>query len=160
MQITLIAIGKMKNGAEKELFSRYFDRANNISRQTGISKFNIVELGESQRKTAFERKIEEANAIKKVLPNGAIIILLDERGKSINSKDFASKISNLRDDGTANLCFIIGGADGLEPNLLKQANFKIGFSALTWPHQLVRIMLMEQLYRAMTILNNHPYHRI
>ncbi len=159
MEISIIAVGKMKNGPERELFSRYSDRAVKSGRQLGLTGFSVLELAESQKKTASERKTQEANAIRNALPKGAIFVVLDENGKSLGSKDFSNYISKWRDEAVSHLYFIIGGADGLEYSLIKQANFSLGFSAMTWPHQLVRIMLAEQLYRTITILRSHPYHR-
>ena len=93
------------------------------------------------------------------LAEGAVVISLDEHGKSITSEALAAQIGRWRDDGRAAAAFIIGGADGLDPAFLAKANMVLSFSPLTWPHQLVRIMLAEQLYRATTILSGHPYHR-
>jgi len=159
MDITIIAIGKMKNGPERELISRYIERSIKSGKQLGLTGFKVIELSESQRSSALERKADEAKAINKHIPTKANIIVLDEKGKSIGSVAFAKLISNWRDDAIANLFFIIGGADGLDKSIIKSANISIGFSALTWPHQLVRIMLAEQLYRSTTIISNHPYHR-
>ncbi len=159
MNIGVIAIGKMKSGPERELFERYALRARNSGKQLGLSGFNVIEIIESKAKTALLRKSEEAKAIKANIAKNSIIIALDEKGKSITSLKFANQLASWRDEGHKNLSFIIGGADGLDATLLNSANIKLAFSLLTWPHQLVRIMLMEQFYRATTILSNHPYHR-
>ncbi len=159
MEIGIIAVGRLKNGPERDLFSRYYERSKKSAKQLGLSGFSLKELPESQRKNTQERKSEEAKAIRKALPTGAITIVLDEHGKSISSTEFASKISSWADEGNSLLQFIIGGADGLEKDLIKEASLVIGFSKMTWPHQLVRIMLAEQIYRTTTILNSHPYHR-
>jgi 23S rRNA (pseudouridine1915-N3)-methyltransferase len=93
------------------------------------------------------------------LPAGGVVVALDERGKTLGSEDFAQRLLRWRDDGKPALSFVIGGADGLDPAFVKAADLTLSFSPLTWPHQLVRIMLAEQLYRATTILSGHPYHR-
>jgi 23S rRNA (pseudouridine1915-N3)-methyltransferase len=114
---------------------------------------------ESRAGSASARKAEEARALTAALPAGGIVVALDERGKTIGSEDFAKRIGRWRDDGKPAVAFVIGGADGLEPEFAAGADVTLGFSAMTWPHQLVRIMLAEQLYRATTILSGHPYHR-
>jgi 23S rRNA (pseudouridine1915-N3)-methyltransferase len=86
-------------------------------------------------------------------------VLLDERGAALTSQDFASMMAGHRDAGRKTLLFSIGGADGHHPSLADRASLVLSFGALTWPHQLARIMLAEQLYRAATILSGHPYHR-
>lgn len=93
------------------------------------------------------------------LSSGTTIITLDERGSNIPSEQFAEMIRRWRDDGVANASFLIGGADGHATSVLDRSTLKLSFGALTWPHMLVRVMLAEQLYRAMTILSGHPYHR-
>jgi 23S rRNA (pseudouridine1915-N3)-methyltransferase len=97
--------------------------------------------------------------LEKALPDSAVLILLDERGKALGSEDFANLIGRFRDDGKRDLMIAIGGADGLDPELVARADAQICFGKMTWPHQLVRIMAAEQLYRAVTILSGHPYHR-
>ena len=110
----------------------------------------------SRASSASVRKTEEARAL---ASSEATLIALDERGKAIGSEDFARRIARWRDESRPALAFLIGGADGLDPDLVGRAELPLSFSPLTWPHQLVRIMLAEQLYRATTILSGHPYHR-
>lgn len=159
MRISIIAVGRMKSGPERELVARYLDRAIATGRQLGLTDFNIVELPESRASSAAARKADEAKAIKSAIPAGAILIALDEHGKSITSIKLSQTISAWRDNGKQVLTFLIGGADGLDASLVQSADRTIAFSALTWPHQLVRIMLAEQLYRTTAILSGHPYHR-
>lgn len=159
MRIVIGVVGRMKQGPERELVARYLDRAVAGGRSLGLTGFEVIELAESRAGSAAARKVEEARALRAALPEGALIVALDERGKSMGSPAFAETIARWRDDGRACLAFLIGGADGLDPALVAAAGLTLSFSPLTWPHQLVRIMLAEQLYRTTTILSGHPYHR-
>lgn len=158
MRIVIAAIGRMKAGPERELVARYLERAGAGGRSLGLSGFDVTELPESRASSSGARKGEEAKALAGVLPEG-IVVALDERGKTIGSEAFAGEIARWRDAGRPAASFVIGGADGLDPDFVKRADLVLSFSPLTWPHQLVRIMLAEQLYRATTILAGHPYHR-
>ena len=158
MKVGIIAVGRMKQGPERELVARYLDRAIATGKPLGLTGFAVSELAES-RAAAAARKAEEAKTIRAANPDGAITIALDEHGKSIASEAFAQRLARWRDDGKPAVSFLIGGADGLDPGVLAAADLTLSFSPLTWPHQLVRIMLAEQLYRATTILSGHPYHR-
>ena len=102
---------------------------------------------------------EEAAAISALLPDKHALVALDERGKSVDSAGFAQQLGRWRDEGLAQTVFVIGGADGLSPELQRKASLRIAFGSATWPHQMVRVMLLEQIYRAATILAGHPYHR-
>ena len=112
-----------------------------------------------RRREADARKREEAGFLRNVLRPGGALILLDERGRDIASPDFARSLSALRDEGRRDLLFGIGGPDGHHPSLRAEADRTIAFGSATWPHQLARVLLAEQLYRAATILSGHPYHR-
>jgi len=158
MQVHIAAIGRMKQGPERELVARYLDRAIATGRPLGLSGFEVAELPESRASSAPSRKSEEAKALRAALPEG-VIVALDERGKSLGSEAFAGQIARWRNDGRPGVSFVVGGADGLDPGFVGSADLTLSFSPLTWPHQLVRIMLAEQLYRATTILSGHPYHR-
>lgn len=158
MRIGIHAVGRMKAGAERDLAERYLDRFSKVSRPLGLEFSGVSESAESRASSAPERMREEALRLDQIR-NDAALILLDERGRNIASEDFARLIATLRDDGTKTLFFAIGGADGHEERLRQQARATISFGAATWPHQFVRIMLAEQLYRAATILSGHPYHR-
>ena len=159
MRVTIIAVGRMKSGPERELVSRYLDRARNTGRQLGLTGFDVTEIAESRQSSSAARKRDEAAAITTACPKGASVIALDEKGRAQTSDQFTSQIASWRDSGIADICFVIGGADGLDPQWRQSAQLAMAFSPLTWPHQLVRIMLSEQLYRATTILSGHPYHR-
>jgi len=159
MRITIHAVGRMKQGPERELVARYLDRAIGTGKPLGLTGFEIVELTESRAGSAASRKTEEAKALRAGIDSAAIVVALDERGKSITSEAFAKVVARWRDDGKSGAAFVIGGADGLDPAFVSAADLTLSFSPLTWPHQLVRIMLAEQLYRVTTILSGHPYHR-
>ena len=149
----------MKQGPERELVARYLDRAVASGKALGLTGFSVNELAESRASSPTARKSEEARAIHEHLPGPGTLVTLDEHGALMGSEEFAKKLGRWRDDGVQNLTFVIGGADGLETAVLKSASLSLSFSRLTWPHQLVRIMLAEQLYRTTTILSGHPYHR-
>lgn len=148
----------MKAGPERELVARYLERAGASGKPLGLSGFEVIELAESRAGSAASRKSEEARALRAALPDG-VVVALDERGKAIGSEAFAGRIARWRDDGRPAASFVIGGADGLDPDFTAAADLVLSFSPMVWPHQLVRIMLAEQLYRATTILSGHPYHR-
>ena len=118
------------------------------------------EIPESDTRRPADRKIDEALRIAALLPEGSTLWALDEKGANLTSEDFARDIARLRDRGTPALSFAIGGADGLDESLRLRANRIIAFGALTLPHQLVRVLLLEQIYRTTTILSGHPYHRM
>lgn len=158
MRIAIAAVGRMKNGPERELVARYLERASGSGKPLALTGFDVFEMSESRAGSAASRKAEEAKAIRAALPDG-LLVTLDERGKSITSDAFATQLGRWRDDGRPAIGFVIGGADGIDPDLVRQADLSISFSPMVWPHQLVRIMLAEQLYRATTILSGHPYHR-
>ena len=159
MKITVHAVGRMKSGPERELADRYFERFSKSGPAVGLEFSGIVETPESRGQSAEERRREEAQKLQAQLQAGTVLVLLDERGKSLSSEDLASRIGQLRDSGRKALVVAIGGADGHDKTLRDQAELVLSFGALTWPHQLVRVMLGEQLYRVSTILAGHPYHR-
>jgi 23S rRNA (pseudouridine1915-N3)-methyltransferase len=158
MRIVIAAIGRMKQGPERELVSRYLERARGAGKPLALTGFDVLEFTESRAGSAGARKDEEARTLAAALPEG-VRVVLDEHGKSTGSQAFATQLERWRDDGRPAVSFAIGGADGHGPQMLQGADLAVSFSPLTWPHQLVRIMLAEQLYRATTILSGHPYHR-
>lgn len=159
MRVSIVAVGRMKQGPEREMVARYLERAIGTGKPLSLAGFAVTELAESRAGSATARKTEEAKAITAHLPEGGIVVALDERGKTLGSEAFAGTLARWRDDGRQAVSFVIGGADGLDPAFAAAASLMLSFSPLTWPHQLVRIMLSEQLYRATTILSGHPYHR-
>ena len=159
MRLLLTAIGRLKAGPERELCARYIERAAAAARGVGLTGVELRELDEGRARRPEDRKVEEARALRAILPPGARLILLDERGKSVSSEAFAADMGRARDSGIPALVLAIGGPDGFDPALRAEAAQVLAFGAMTWPHQLVRIMSAEQLYRAITILAGHPYHR-
>ena len=159
MKIIIAAIGKLKNGAERDLFERYQLRANRAGPALGFNSFDVIELPESRAGSANERKSNEAKALLAAIPTPVFLVALDEHGKKLNSRAFSTTLAKERDDGATAMCFAIGGADGHGQELLSKAHLKLSLGAMTWPHQLVRTLLAEQVYRSITILSGHPYHR-
>jgi 23S rRNA (pseudouridine1915-N3)-methyltransferase len=159
MRIGINAVGRMKAGPERELADRYLDRFAKAGPPLGLEFGGVAESVESRLGTASERMREEAVRLDSALSAG-LLILLDERGKNLSSPAFAQLVADHRDRGTRQLTFAIGGPDGHAASLRGGASALISFGAATWPHQMVRVMLAEQLYRAATILSGHPYHRV
>jgi 23S rRNA (pseudouridine1915-N3)-methyltransferase len=159
MRIVVAAVGRLKAGPDRELAERYRDRAAKLGRTLGVRGLDIIEVKESRAREVERRVTEEAIALASVIPDGAAAILLDSRGENISSDSFAGRLRGWRDGGRETVCCIIGGADGLGTALRERADLILAFGSATWPHQLARIMLMEQIYRAITILSGHPYHR-
>ncbi|WP_454655178.1 23S rRNA (pseudouridine(1915)-N(3))-methyltransferase RlmH [Bosea beijingensis] len=159
MRLAVIAVGRLKDGPERELCERYRERGLALGRGIGLSGPDIVEITEGRGRRPEERKREEAQAIlAKVQPG--LIIALDERGRQLGSDAFATRLATARDSGTGHASLIIGGADGLSEEIRDRADITLAFGALTIPHQIVRALVLEQLYRAMTIISGHPYHRV
>lgn len=158
MRIVVAAVGRLK-GPESELAERYAKRARQTGRALGWKSVEIVEIRESRADDAGKRMLEESIALTNVIPSGAAVVLLDVKGEALGSHAFATQLANWRGNDTPAVVFIVGGADGLAPALRDKAALRLSFGAATWPHQLVRAMLLEQLYRAATILSGHPYHR-
>ncbi len=159
MRIVLAVIGRLKAGPERELSARYLERAQAACRQIGLTSVDIREFEESRARRPEDRKIEEADSISALLAKGGRLIVLDERGKSMTSEDFARDIGQARDAAAGLYVIAIGGPDGVSDTLRAQAALVLSFGAMTWPHQMVRVLALEQIYRAITILSGHPYHR-
>ncbi|MEO1065986.1 MAG: 23S rRNA (pseudouridine(1915)-N(3))-methyltransferase RlmH [Pseudomonadota bacterium] len=159
MKLTLHAVGRMKSGPDQELFTRYWDRLEKTGRSVGLGPAIMKELAESRAVRPADRMADEAQALLKTISTKAHVIVLDERGKHLSSENFAKRIATVRDGGAEEIAFIIGGADGLDQSVRDRADTLIAFGAMTWPHQIVRILAAEQIYRAITILSGHPYHK-
>jgi 23S rRNA (pseudouridine1915-N3)-methyltransferase len=159
MRILIAAVGRMKSGPDRDLAERYLKRAKQTGRSAGLMDFEIVEIRESRADNAERRMLEESIAIANVIPERAVTVVLDGRGENLSSDVFATHLRAWRADNRPATVFAIGGADGLAPGLRDKAELTVAFGGATWPHQLARVMLLEQLYRAATILSGHPYHR-
>ena len=159
MRILVIAVGRLKQGPERELAETYRKRAEAVGRTLGLREIEILEIRESRAQDAERRRTEESIAIANIIPERAMLVVLDERGENLDSAALAGLLREWRAEDRPAVCFVIGAADGLADSLRRDANRKLAFGAATWPHQLVRVMLFEQLYRTGTILAGHPYHR-
>ena len=159
MRVSVIAVGRGRDGPDQAWMREYTERFDGLARNLGISALQIVEVEEKRPLKGAERKRREAELIEKSIPEGAHIVILDESGKQLSSRDFAGRIQQLRDDGIRDLVFVIGGADGLDQSIRQRAGLTLAFGKQTWPHMMVRLMLAEQLYRSLTILAGHPYHK-
>ena len=151
MRITLAAVGRAKAGPLRDLYDHYAARL--------TWKVTLKEVEERRSLPPEALRAREAELLDAAVPAGARRLVLDERGKALTSRDFAGLLGDWRDAGETQVAILIGGAGGLTPALRKSADRVISFGAVTWPHMLVRGLLMEQLYRAETILSGHPYHR-
>lgn len=160
LRIHVVAVGRLKAGPERELAGRYAGRFTAAAKSLGLAGPEIRELAESQARSAAERKTQESAAILAALPEHGVAVRLDERGEPLSTGDFAALIGKSRDSGQKALSFIIGGADGLGDEVAARAQKAIAFGRMTVPHQLARVLLLEQLYRASTLLSGHPYHRV
>src|ERR1700749_4473375 len=159
MRIVVIAVGRLKQGPERELAGRYRERFEEMGRKLGFRGLEIHEIPETRARDAATRMAEEAAAMTAAIPDKSVLVALDERGDNLRSEAFAKHLGRRPDDTVANTVFAIGGADGLSPDLRRRAKLRLAFGSATWPHQMVRVMLLEQIYRAATILAGHPYHR-
>ena len=161
MQLGIFAIGRMKSGPERDLVARYCGRLDKAAPALGLSFAGITEKPESRAGDTGQRKRDEAALLAQhcdAIP-GTMLVLLDETGRNLASPALADMIGSRRDGGARRMVFAVGGPDGFDPALRARADLTLAFGAATWPHQIVRILLAEQLYRATTILSGHPYHR-
>lgn len=158
MRLGLLCVGRLKAGPERELYARYAARITAM-RSLGLAGLDLKEIDESKARSPAERMTQEGDAILAALPAGAGLVVFDERGKPASSTEFARFLAGERDRGLKSLWFVVGGAEGLAPAARERAGAIFSFGAMTLPHQLVRILAAEQIYRAMTIISGHPYHR-
>lgn len=153
MHISLISIGKLKSGPEKELIDDYVSRFNKAGPQIGLRSLKLVDLPSGGgMETEGERLLA-------AMPKGAPVIRLDEHGQALSSVKLSQKIERLRDAGTGDLCFLIGGAEGYSRAVRSACPETMAFGPQTWPHRLVKVMLTEQLYRTVSLLSGSPYHK-
>lgn len=159
MRLSILAVGHARGTPEGELVEDFVHRARMMGRQLGFTAVEAVEVAVSKAPTAEKRMAEEAEKLAARLPQDAHLVRLDARGKGMTSEAFAELLGALKDAGTGNLCFLIGGPDGLAELPGRHSGRSLAFGQQIWPHLLVRAMLAEQIYRAITILAGHPYHR-
>lgn len=158
MRLVIAAVGRARSAPETRLAGDYLDRLNGMGRPLGLGPASLIEV-EDRKAPGRERRGREAALLRAAVPEGARIIALDEKGKTLSSRQLAEQLAAWRDSGVPAAAFLIGGADGLTPELRREADLTLSFGPATWPHLLVRAMLAEQLFRAQSILAGHPYHR-
>ncbi len=159
MRLLIAAVGKLKQGPERELFAHYLARAEAAGRTLGLAPLTLIEVPESKGQSSAARRKEEAAALLAKLPSSSKLVCLDAKGEAKTSETFAQVLAKFRDEGTRALAFFVGGADGLGEAALARADARLSLGAITLPHGLARVVLAEQIYRAATILAGHPYHR-
>ena len=156
MRVHICAVGRLKGGPEGALVEDYRTRFDRTGRPVGLGPLSISEV--EDRKGGG--MAAEAALLEKAVPSGAVLCVLDERGKLMSSPDLADRLAGWRDQGRQDVAFVIGGADGTDAGLRGRADMVLSFGKMVWPHMLVRVMLAEQLYRAAGILAGTPYHRV
>ena len=159
MRITLVCVGRAKAAAEQVLCDTFLKRARDAGRKLGFSQIELVVVETSRAPSVQARMVQEAERLNRRIPSSAHRIVLDERANSLGSAAFAGHLAALRDSGVRDLIFIVGGPDGLAPNFREDVEERLSLGPQTWPHLLVRAMLAEQIFRGLTILSGHPYHR-
>ena len=159
MRIAILAAGLARGTPQSVLVEEYLTRARGIGRRLGFVSFAVEEISLSKLREERTRIAEEGKKLASRIPPGAHVIVLDARGKGMTSEAFAEMLGAMRDAGARDLVFLIGGPDGLDPGPDIKPGRRLAFGPQTWSHLLVRVMLVEQIYRALTILGNHPYHR-
>ena len=155
MRVHLLAVGRLRAGPERDLVDDYTTRFDRSGRPLGLGPLLEVEVEDKKNLG----KAAEADLLTRAIPAGALVVALDERGAVMTSVEFAAQLARWRDDGRQDLALLIGGADGIDPTLREKADAALSFGKMVWPHLLVRVMIAEQLYRAVTILGGGPYHR-
>lgn len=149
--MVICAVGRARKGPSRALYEHYAKLLR--------WKLDLFEVEARKQLPAAKRRAAEGELLLDKVPDGAVVVALDESGKDLTSRDFARRVGRWRDDGQGCLAFLIGGADGLDDAVRKRAGLLLSFGRQTWPHMMVRGMLAEQLYRAQQILAGHPYHR-
>jgi len=156
MRVHICAVGRLRAGPEKDLIDDYLNRFGRTGRGVSLGPAQVLEVEDKKG----GGMAAEALLLEKAIPAGALVCVLDERGKVETSPDFAARLGNWRDTGRSDVAFVIGGADGIDPGLRARADHALSFGKMVWPHMMVRVMLSEQLYRAASILSGGPYHRV
>ncbi|MGX0903903.1 23S rRNA (pseudouridine1915-N3)-methyltransferase [Roseovarius sp. MBR-79] len=155
MRLRICAVGRLRTGPERALIDDYLERFDRTGRALGLGPVSVQEV-EDRRGGG---RTAEAALLERAIPQGAAVLALDERGRMMRSPEFADSLAQWRDAGRSDVAVLIGGADGLLPELRARADMVLSFGPMVWPHMLVRVMLAEQLYRAASILAGSPYHR-
>jgi 23S rRNA (pseudouridine1915-N3)-methyltransferase len=155
LRVHLCAVGRLRSGPERDLIADYTQRFDRTGRALSLGPLTEHEV-EDKKNAGMAA---EAELLARAVPQGAVLVTLDERGKLLTSPEFAAQLARWRDGGRQDVAFVIGGADGIDPSLRAKADFSISFGQMVWPHMLVRVMLADQLYRAANILCGGPYHR-
>lgn len=159
MRLTILSVGRLKRGAEHDLFQHYVQRVSGAGQALAIEPLKAIEVAQSRRSSAAERRQREDPVLLAKLDPGARLVALEEKGKSLNSAEFAALIGKWREEGVGEIAFALGGPDGLGDEVRQRASMRLALGPMTLPHGLARIVLAEQIYRALTILAGHPYHR-
>ncbi|MDX2306889.1 MAG: 23S rRNA (pseudouridine(1915)-N(3))-methyltransferase RlmH [Hyphomicrobium sp.] len=159
MRVSIIAVGRLKDDAEREIVSRYLTRFAQSGRTLGLSSGDTVELPESRASTDGLRRADEALRLERAMATADVRVMLDVEGRPMPSPAFAETIAAERDSGRKHMAIVIGGPDGMTRELLSTASYRLSLGPMTLPHGLARVVMAEQLYRAATILAGHPYHR-
>ncbi|XBQ17414.1 MAG: 23S rRNA (pseudouridine(1915)-N(3))-methyltransferase RlmH [Oceanicaulis sp.] len=155
MRCEIRAVGRLKSGPERDLVDDWLGRATALGRSHGLGPFTEREFDPRSLKD----KAAETEALTADLPAGALVFALDETGRDMTSSAFCEALARARDDGVRDAVFLIGGADGHDRGRLPEGARRLSFGKATWPHMLVRAMLAEQLYRAVSLAAGTPYHR-
>ncbi len=158
MRLTIAAIGRLKDGAERVLVDRYVKRCAS-GKSIGLGPLDEIEILEARHPQTSDRQADEAKRLLKQVAEPDLIVALDERGKTFSSAEFARWLGARRDEGRRHAAFLVGGPDGHGPDIVKASALRLSLGPMTLPHGLARAILAEQLYRAITILSGHPYHR-
>lgn len=159
MKITILCVGKIKEKFYRDAIAEYEKR---LSR---YCKLEIIEVADEKTPDNASELVEqqikekEGERMEKYLREGAFVCALAIDGKQLDSVELSEKIEKLGTSGTSHIIFLIGGSLGMSDSLLKRADMKLSFSKMTFPHQLMRVILLEQIYRAYRIMNNEPYHK-
>ena len=156
MRVQICAVGRLRQGPERDLYDDYLTRFDRTGRALALGPAQMIEVEDKKG----GGMVAEAALLRRAVPDGALICSLDERGRVMSSPQFADMLGGWRDQGRQDVAFVIGGADGIDPALRADADASLSFGAMVWPHMLVRVMLAEQLYRAASILSAGPYHRL
>lgn len=159
MKITVLAVGKIK---EKFYIQAVEEYAKRLSRYCKLEIVQVADEKTTENSTETEINLikqKEAERILKRIPDDAYVITLEIQGKMLDSVELSGKINMLGISGTSHIVFVIGGSLGLHQSVSDRADFKLSFSKMTYPHQLMRVILLEQIYRSYRIINNEPYHK-